>query len=99
MAAPTIPPNHFEVLSPQTQKESIKLLNQPNEGVSAARNLGLKATSGDFIGSLDSDDCAAPPSLAQLLSILMMASLIFSLLTLRSLVLILVSGHLTSIPS
>lgn len=35
---------------------SLRLLQQQNAGVSAARNLGLQATNGEFICFLDSDD-------------------------------------------
>lgn len=35
---------------------NIKLLNKVNEGVSIARNCGIKESSGDFIAFLDSDD-------------------------------------------
>ena len=35
---------------------NIKFFNKPNQGVSAARNLGIKKASGVYIGFLDSDD-------------------------------------------
>lgn len=34
----------------------IKIIDQPNEGVSAARNAGIKAANGNFIGFVDPDD-------------------------------------------
>ncbi len=37
-------------------KEKIKVLYQENAGVSAARNLGIKKSQGEFIALLDSDD-------------------------------------------
>ncbi len=41
------------------EKDSrIKILNQKNKGQSAARNNGLKAANGEYIGFLDSDDFA-----------------------------------------
>lgn len=38
----------------------IKYITQPNGGVSAARNTGLRAAQGDFIALLDSDDAWLP---------------------------------------
>lgn len=42
----------------------ITLLRQPNRGVSAARNRGIAASSGDLIALLDSDDYWLPEKLA-----------------------------------
>ncbi|MDY0362369.1 MAG: glycosyltransferase family 2 protein [Desulforegulaceae bacterium] len=43
--------------------ENIKVLFQKNKGVSAARNLGIKNSNGDFIAFLDSDDLWEPQKL------------------------------------
>ncbi len=40
----------------QRYKEKIRVLIQENKGVSAARNLGIRNSTGDFIALLDSDD-------------------------------------------
>ncbi len=40
-----------------------KLINQPNQGLSSARNTGLKNSSGKFIQFLDSDDLLSPHKL------------------------------------
>lgn len=43
------------------EKDSrIKVIHQENQGLSAARNAGLKIANGDFIGFVDSDDYIEP---------------------------------------
>ena len=42
----------------------IRVFTQPNQGVSAARNLGIRHSTGDFIALLDSDDSWKPEKLA-----------------------------------
>ncbi len=48
--------------------ERIKLINQNNRGLSAARNEGLNAATGEFIAFLDSDDAYYPNFLETLLN-------------------------------
>lgn len=48
----------------------ITLVTGPNGGVSSARNRGLLAAEGDYIGFLDSDDEIAPNYLSTLVSLL-----------------------------
>src|SRR4051812_35558191 len=38
----------------------LKIIRTPNRGLPAARNLGLRHASGDFIGLLDADDAWHP---------------------------------------
>ncbi|MBF0377369.1 MAG: glycosyltransferase family 2 protein [Desulfamplus sp.] len=45
-------------------KKNIKIIRQTNKGVSAARNLGIKESKGDFIAFLDSDDLWLPNKLS-----------------------------------
>lgn len=42
---------------------TIRIIDSENQGVSSARNLGLEAASGEWIGFLDSDDRMLPHSL------------------------------------
>jgi glycosyltransferase involved in cell wall biosynthesis len=48
----------------------VRVLHQPNGGISTARNHGLRAASGDVIAILDSDDLWAPAYLATQVRIL-----------------------------
>jgi len=56
--------NTYEVLKPFTENGLIKLLKQKNQGVSAARNLGISQSSGAFVAFLDSDDLWLPDKLS-----------------------------------
>ncbi len=38
----------------------VRVIHQPNGGVSAARNTGLQAASGEYIGFVDADDAVCP---------------------------------------
>lgn len=48
----------------------VRLLSQVNRGVSAARNLGITTTSGDWVAFLDSDDEWVPEKLERQLAVL-----------------------------
>ncbi len=51
------------------QDERVRVIHQPNGGVSAARNTGVAAATGDFIGFVDSDDLIEPNMYATLVRI------------------------------
>ncbi len=48
----------------------IRVLNQENQGVSQARNLGLSQAAGDYISFVDADDWLEPDALEKLLACL-----------------------------
>ena len=53
--------NSPEILESHAKKDSrIRVINQENQGVSVARNAGIKAATGKYIYFFDSDDVLAP---------------------------------------
>ena len=55
------PDNSLAILHEYASKDSrIKIIDQKNTGVSAARNAGLSCATGEFISFVDSDDTIAP---------------------------------------
>lgn len=52
-----------EIVTGFCRDARIKLINQPNKGVSAARNAGISAAQGKFITFLDADDAYLPENL------------------------------------
>ena len=52
--------NSFSIIQQyQLQDERIKIINQENQGLSAARNAGMKVASGEYLWFVDSDDYVA----------------------------------------
>lgn len=60
--------NTFQVI--QQYGDRLKYLSQANEGVAASRNLGLKASQGEYIAFLDQDDIFLPHKLASQVALL-----------------------------
>ena len=53
--------NSIDVIKELQLKDSrIKIIDGPNQGVSVARNIGLSAATGDYIGFVDADDWIEP---------------------------------------
>lgn len=51
------PDNVLDILEEYQSKDNrIKIITQKNQGISIARNTGLKLASGDYIGFMDNDD-------------------------------------------
>ena len=50
----------WEILQSFASEPTVRLLTQPNSGVSCARNHGLAKATGQWIGFLDSDDLLLP---------------------------------------
>lgn len=46
--------------------ENVKVIHQKNSGLGHARNTGIKAASGDYVGFVDSDDWAEPEMYSRL---------------------------------
>lgn len=47
---------HTPIVSQNNEKVNIKVIHQPNSGLSAARNAGIKKASGEYLIFLDGDD-------------------------------------------
>jgi hypothetical protein len=48
----------------------IQIVSQPNRGLSAARNMGVRASSGEYIAFIDDDDLWMPEKLAHCVAVL-----------------------------
>ncbi len=60
-----------EICTEYAKKDGrVTVINKPNGGLSSARNAGLDAATGDYIGFVDSDDYVAPEPYARLLAAL-----------------------------
>ena len=63
--------NSWEICAEYEKKDGrIKIINQDNKGVSAARNVGIRNASGEFITFVDCDDWVEPTMLSKMLSII-----------------------------
>lgn len=55
-----------EVKSQEPRAKSVRIIRQPNSGVAAARNNGVKASHGEYVCFLDADDWWEPEFLAEI---------------------------------
>lgn len=62
--------NTHELLAPLIESKEIKYYKQENSGVSSARNLGIKNSTGDLVSFLDSDDEWLPNKLQEQINFL-----------------------------
>lgn len=63
--------NSLDVCNEYTKKyKNIKLFTQKNAGVSSARNLGIKKSSGEFLAFVDSDDYVNPYFIEKLVNLI-----------------------------
>lgn len=54
----------------ERQYDNVRVIRQKNQGVSAARNHGIKASKGDYVALIDADDSWSPHFLAELESLI-----------------------------
>lgn len=63
--------NSLEILQEYAAKDTrIRIIDQPNAGLAAARNAALAVATGEYIAGLDSDDCWEPQLLEQVVQAL-----------------------------
>lgn len=60
-----------QILEPYIRSKKIVFIYQPNRGLSAARNIGIRAARGEFIAFLDSDDLFLPKKVENQVATLM----------------------------
>jgi glycosyltransferase involved in cell wall biosynthesis len=60
----------LDILESSAEKGDILLLKQPKKGASAARNMGWRAASGDWIQFLDADDLIGPEKIQHQIELL-----------------------------
>ena len=59
------PDNSEKIARQYAEKDNrIKVISQTNQGLSAARNRGLKESKGEYVWFIDSDDWITPDSLS-----------------------------------
>ena len=59
-----------DIAKKYAKDHNFKFIQQPNSGVSAARNLAILHATGDYVTFLDSDDYMLPHSINQMLSVI-----------------------------
>lgn len=64
------PDKSMDIVSKYAETYSISIINQRNQGLSMARNNGLKVAHGEYVWFVDSDDTLLPEAIEKVLTVL-----------------------------
>lgn len=67
----------IELIENNFHSKKIKIISQTNQGLSAARNTGMKYAQGEYIWFFDSDDWITPNSLSQIIKELVNCDILY----------------------
>jgi glycosyltransferase involved in cell wall biosynthesis len=65
------PDNSMQIVKRYAEKYSnLHIINQPNQGLSVARNSGMAKAKGDYLWFVDSDDSVSPTSISEVIELI-----------------------------